>query len=377
MAKNPLEYYLMQAIGETPSSPLPNRPLEYYMERISGETGGGGVAGKVDKQQDPADAGKALIIGETGELEPGVSGRVDTVEGLESDDNKNVRLTYTYSTEAEYEADKDNVPDGARVIKLYEYPDNLAGFMVVPDYNNYTSIPALSALNTEYVVQQTGYIQGWARVTSGAVNELVTIVAGSMSSSNKRTIISSNPSSAAGARIEVTAWFPVKKGDIVYFGYSGSGTLVTCAGQFVNPRLVAKELPVVVERNGSYSTDEIKTADTWIDGRPIYKRTFGVQVTSTAAGEIIRTTLPNSRIVDMNWDIPVKVEGTWQVGTNTVPPYNSYWNFAVNSGDGAIQSWWSYQTIDGYVCLSVHTKTSSIRTNYPVYVTFYYVKTTD
>jgi hypothetical protein len=50
MAKRPLEFYLIQALGEVPPSPLPNRPLEYYMERITDVlTEVGGVSGDVDE----------------------------------------------------------------------------------------------------------------------------------------------------------------------------------------------------------------------------------------------------------------------------------------------------------------------------------------
>jgi hypothetical protein len=50
---------------------------------------------------------------------------------------------------------------------------------------------------------------------------------------------------------------------------------------FIPPKFVKKELPVIVEKNGSYSLDEVKTADTWIDGKPIYKKTFAVTGPST------------------------------------------------------------------------------------------------
>jgi hypothetical protein len=80
---------------------------------------------KLDIRQDPADAGKAMVIGGNGDLIPGVSGKVDGVDGVEPEPNtKNVKLTWIYETEGDYEADKDNIPEGARVIKLYEYPDN-------------------------------------------------------------------------------------------------------------------------------------------------------------------------------------------------------------------------------------------------------------
>jgi hypothetical protein len=82
------------------------------------------AAGKLSIQQDPDNAGKAMIITSTGELAPGVSGKVDSVNGIPPDENKNVQTDYIYLTEADFEAAKDSIPVGATVIKMYEYPDN-------------------------------------------------------------------------------------------------------------------------------------------------------------------------------------------------------------------------------------------------------------
>jgi hypothetical protein len=51
-------------------------------------------------------------------------GKINTVNGISPDTNKNVQTDYIYETEADFEADKNNIPVGATVIKLYEYPDN-------------------------------------------------------------------------------------------------------------------------------------------------------------------------------------------------------------------------------------------------------------
>jgi hypothetical protein len=84
------------------------------------------LAGKLNIQQNALDEGKAMVIGSDGKLAPGVSGKVDAVDGVEPGADKNVKLTWgPYETKAGYEADKDNIPEGARVILAYEYPDNL------------------------------------------------------------------------------------------------------------------------------------------------------------------------------------------------------------------------------------------------------------
>jgi hypothetical protein len=83
------------------------------------------MAGKVNIQQHPSDAGKAMVIGSDGKLAPGVSGKVDAVDGVEPGTDKNVKLTYLYQTLDDYEADKASVPEGARVVIQSEYPDNV------------------------------------------------------------------------------------------------------------------------------------------------------------------------------------------------------------------------------------------------------------
>jgi hypothetical protein len=316
---------------------------------------------------------------------------IESVDGVTGEGSRNVQLTRVYATEAEFEADKDNIPNGTRVVKLYEYPDNLAGVIPVPDYEKIATTN-LFEMNKDASghwlggadITETGsiFIGGYIIQTSGTIVDLYMSI---YVNSNRIFWFGTTDIVLNKSYYWKPAPIPVKKGDFVYVTITSSGnvsvpnsaviTVNSFESKLIPPVLVAKQLPVVVEKNGSYSLDEIKTADTWINGKPIYKRTFTVQVTSTSAGETIRTTLPNSRIVDMDWGIPVKVEGTWQVGTSTLPPYNIFWNFAV--GDDVNQSWWSYQTIDGYLNLSVHTKTTNIRTNWPVYVTFYYTKMSD
>jgi hypothetical protein len=81
-------------------------------------------ASKVDKTTDASKVYGTDTDGEQTEYDVDSFGKVDTVNGIPADANKNVQTTYTYETEAEFEADKDNIPIGAIVIKMYEYPEN-------------------------------------------------------------------------------------------------------------------------------------------------------------------------------------------------------------------------------------------------------------
>jgi hypothetical protein len=86
------------------------------------------VSVKLNIQQSPDDEGKAMVIGSDGRLAPGVSGKVDSVDGVPPGGDKDVRLTYFFDTEAEFDAASDTIPAGARVVKNYEYPAAPPGY---------------------------------------------------------------------------------------------------------------------------------------------------------------------------------------------------------------------------------------------------------
>jgi hypothetical protein len=49
-------------------------------------------------------------------------GSVKKIDGIAPDSNKNIQMTYTYETETAFEADKNNIPVGAIVVKKWLYP---------------------------------------------------------------------------------------------------------------------------------------------------------------------------------------------------------------------------------------------------------------
>jgi hypothetical protein len=70
---------------------------------------------------------------------------------------------------------------------------------------------------------------------------------------------------------------PVAKGDVVT-GFLDYGTLagtyvIRISAIYIPPRFIKRAAPVVVEPVGSYSLEEVMTNETWIDGKPVYKRT--------------------------------------------------------------------------------------------------------
>ena len=246
---------------------------------------GTALAGKLDKT---AGADKIYGTDENGDQTAygkDTFGQVDTVNGIPPDANKNVQTDYVYATEAEFEADKANIPVGATVIKLYEYPDSTAGFMVVPDYaNRETANRIVDTNNGTWVADRTGFVFAGGFATSGGSSlnqvEIDVLV-------NNKSVFYTNTMIAASKHLNTHQTFPVLKDDVVriLINNTGGGTLsaIQTWCYFMPPKFVKKELPVVVEKNGSYSLDEVKTADTWLDGKPIYKKTY--QKTYTALGK--------------------------------------------------------------------------------------------
>jgi hypothetical protein len=191
-------------------------------------------------------------------------GKVDKVNNITPDTSKNVKTDYVYETEAGYEADKANIPTGATVVKLYEYPDNIAGFMIVPDYANIETANRWSNTITSWTADRTGFVRCYVREGVGiSPNEECTVKV-----NGQEAFRFTNASHTPNANL--TLVFPIKKGDVVSRP-PGNDSEVYC--RFIPPLFIKKEMPVIVEKNGSYSLEEIKTADTWIDGKPIYKRT--------------------------------------------------------------------------------------------------------
>jgi hypothetical protein len=231
----------------------------------------------------------------------GAAGKVNKVNGISPDASitdptdpnfRNVKTDYVFATEAEFDAAAASIPDGATVVKLWEYPDNYAGFMVVPDYSKIENINRISTNNGTWTVDRTGFIamSAFARNTSGSI--VIEYVVNNITAGVYR--LYANDDSNRGIRETIA----VKQGDIVRIQLSSSTGTITdfnIACNFIPSKLVAKELPVVVEKNGSYSLDEVKTAETWIDGKPIYKLTFTCSITipDTTNGVPTSTVIPN------------------------------------------------------------------------------------
>jgi hypothetical protein len=142
-------------------------------------------------------------------------------------------------------------------------------------------------------------------------------------------------------------------------GSAGTLTSIALTALFIPPKLVAKQLPVVVEKNGSYSLDEVKTADTWIDGKPIYKKTINTGALPNASTKSLAHNIANIEWV-------VKTEAQAKSNVNS-------WISMDRRGDaadtGSVRVSVNLSIVNVATIVDMTAYTSS-------YVTVYYTKTT-
>jgi hypothetical protein len=122
-------------------------------------------------------------------------------------------------------------------------------------------------------------------------------------------------SSDAGSWGGIRNVLPVQTGDVLTVGADNpdvTNPLIIC--NFIPPKLIVKQLPVVVEKNGSYSLDEVKTADTWVDGKPIYRKVFTGNIVSDAG-------VKNISQLTSGVDDLVAFGGWWCIGGTNANKY--------------------------------------------------------
>jgi hypothetical protein len=197
-----------------------------------------GIAGKVDRQQSTADAGKSLMVDETGKVVPGFAGKVDTVNGIPADGNKNVKTQYPYDTYPDYLADRDNVPADALVTIRNDHKDVTAGFMCVPDHENVESINRITVWDGTWTSDRTGFIKCHVSNNQSGYGGTVYI--------NNKQVFYSAGSGIVGDVVVL----PVKKGDVVKLtGASTGGWTPGC--YFIPPMFVAIPQSRIVVQPGS------------------------------------------------------------------------------------------------------------------------------
>jgi hypothetical protein len=246
--------------------------------------------------------------------------------------------------------------DGLYLRKYKEwikYNDPTSQLITVPDYENEETTNRITTNGGSWTVDRVGYVR--------------CNIQGRLNSYGSAQILVNNKSVAAVSD-ENSSWItnaavvPVSVGDVVKLQITngaGAPSNVSTSCLFIPPKFIQKTLPVVVEKNGSYSLEEIKTAETWIDGRPIYKKTINYtppnisSCTSAIMGDV------TSLLGDVKKLIKYETvdDRATEVGAGVVYYYCFHLNTA---GQLVIYNGWP--AVAGAVPLSI---------------TFFYTKTTD
>lgn len=130
---------------------------------------------------------------------------------------------------------------------------------------------------------------------------------------------------------------------------------------------VGDSVPAGWEEVDSYSTSEVNTGETWIDGKPIYRKIYAnnsySQNASTTAD--VSFSLPNL-------DMITAIYGSAKVNDVCYPVPNSMW---ANTSGGMQYSWnINAITSSGFKIL---TGSGSPISNFKICIVFEYTKTTD
>ena len=176
--------------------------------------------------------------------------------------------------------------------------------------------------NNQTIVPYEGFIHFEQSDNSNEVAEFKVYV-------NDVQIVSVRASSYASRRAGQGVTLPVKKGDSVY----ANNSVAQSKARYYKRHLAIKATPAYVEPDtvsdmvhtmrvqDSYSTEEVNTGKTWIDGKPIYKRTYNGDPT------------PLSIIGTLNafedWNIPIPTNADTLIkselrGFNSISKYYSF-----------------------------------------------------
>jgi len=187
---------------------------------------------KVDKTDSPSKIYGTDEDGEQVVIARDSLGKVDTVDGLEADTDKNVQLTYVYETIEQWEdGDGDlpsgaDLPVGATAIKTYEHKNNQYIVSEVPDgWNSANLFPATpSPVGTTFVVPHDGFLTMTIKATNATAGGGRIFF--SINSYNYYS--SGGAVQAGGAGISFRHTFRVSQGDVIGFSITeGTGAWAT------------------------------------------------------------------------------------------------------------------------------------------------------
>ena len=94
--------------------------------------------------------------------------------------------------------------------------------------------------------------------------------------------LSPEPMSTSGSGWNWESLVPVQAGQSVSLQIQSSYVNTKSICIFIPPKFVTVQAPNIVVSGASYSEQEVATGETWIDGKPIYRRAFTGAITSAA-----------------------------------------------------------------------------------------------
>jgi hypothetical protein len=147
---------------------------------------------------------------------------------------------------------------------------------MTPDYANQESLNRISTDNGTWIADRTGFvstlISGFNTAGQGAI--IGRVYVGNRLVRQQTSHFLNNQDQS----LEMYALTPVAKGDTVRLTINLWEDPVLVDGSFrcyfIPPKFTEAQAPVIVSPLPSYSAAEQATGERWVDGRPIYRRTY-------------------------------------------------------------------------------------------------------
>jgi hypothetical protein len=238
----------------------------------------------------------------------------------------------------------------------------------VPDYANVMPITSFNTTNTNWTADRTGFVvvrvEGYA---SGGYNLLFLVYI------NADGPILVNGTTVNIDRVRyVSHLLPVSAGDSIacyLASESGGVTTVTyAAAQFIPYKSVTTQAPNIVVSGASYSQTEMATGETWIDGKPIYRRVFQSTLPAALGTDSTQTLLASGTI-----DALIKYDAVVKTAGNSIPEKS----FKTQNSVRYEISLCHNTTAGLVIWTNLPADSTTTYISSPVYVTVYYTKTTD
>jgi hypothetical protein len=217
---------------------------------------------------DPGEEGKLYLAEDTGAVYRHVSGAYVPLRGTDAA-TKPVLLT-----QAEFDALEDPPSSGkypsvaGKEVVITNSMDQEYNYFPAPDWDNKETINRLPAASSTWTATESGFVEcllGYTHTDATFTAQLY------INGERAQYLMATNQSSGGTKYGDCVV--PVSAGDVVSWFLSGSSAFVVGYCYFIPPKFIKKSATVLVEKTGSYSTEEVLTGDTWINGKPIYKKT--------------------------------------------------------------------------------------------------------